>query len=99
MFGLMVAMKRLFVISDVFAIEERGVAVMGSYDDRANSRFFIGDEVEIRRLDGSTRRAAISGIPMGHMKIDSAEILLRSPITKADVGPGDEIWLLPKSTA
>lgn len=97
--GLMVVMKRLFVIDNVFAFEECGVAVMGPYDDRANSRFYIGDEIEIRRLNGSTRRAVISGIPMGRIKIDSAEILLGSPITTADVGLGDEIWLLPKSSA
>jgi hypothetical protein len=32
-------------------------------------------------------------------KINYAEVLLRLPITKGDVEPGDEIWLLPKGPA
>jgi hypothetical protein len=92
----MIVMKRLFVIDNVLAIKDRGVVVSGPYDDPANARFFIGDEVEIRRLDGSTRRAIISGIQMGPMIIGIAAVLLRSPISKEDVGPGDEIWILPK---
>jgi hypothetical protein len=92
-------MNRLFVIEDVFPIKEREVVVVGPYDDPDNARFVIGDEVEIRRLDGTTRRAVISGLPMRPMKINYAEVLLRYPITKEDVGPGDEIWSLPKGPA
>jgi len=45
------------------------------------------------------KRAVISGLPMRPRTINYAEVLLRHPITKDDLGPGDEIWLLPKELA
>ena len=46
----------------------------------------------VRRQDGSVIKTAITGIPMGMMKIGRAEVLLRG-INKTDILPGDEIWL------
>lgn len=86
-------MSRLLVIDDVFAIQGRGVAVIGKRD---GDRFFIGDQVEIRRRDGSKRTAKINGIGMGTALSGFLDLLLDSSITKEDVSVGDEVWLLPK---
>jgi hypothetical protein len=81
----------LFIVEDVFAIKERGVLAIGKLAN-ADARFRIDDPVQVRRQDGSVVRTAITGIPMGMMKIGMAEVLLRG-LDKSDILPGDEVWL------
>lgn len=79
-------MPLLFVVEDVFAIKERGVLAIGKFAN-ADARFRIDDSVQVRHQDGSVIRTAITGIPMGMMKIGVAEVLLRG-IGKSDILPG-----------
>ncbi len=85
-------MHRLFVVENVFEIKQRGVVVSGKLDDPQGARFHIGDTVEIRRRDGTVVETTISGIPIGLAKVGMGEVLLRG-VSKADIGPDDEIWL------
>ena len=85
-------MYRLFIVDDVFEIKQRGVIAVGMLDN-PQARFRIGDCVEIRRTNGVSVAAEISGIPMGSARAGLGEILLKSPITKEDIGPGDEVWI------
>src|SRR4051812_15670228 len=84
-------MPLLFVVEDVFEIKERGVLAIGKLAD-ADSRFRIGELVQVRRRDGSVIRTAITGIPIGMMKIGGAEVFLRG-MNKSDILRGDEVWL------
>lgn len=86
-------MHRLFVVEDVFEIKQRGIVVVGKLDDPQGARFRIGDAVEIRRRDGTAVKATISGVPMGRTKVGMGEVLLRGPVSKENVSPGDEIWV------
>jgi hypothetical protein len=86
-------MHRLFLVVDVFEIKQRGVVACGPLDDPAEARYRIGDVVEIRRSGAVLARTVISGIPMCPLPAEgTAEVLLKA-ITKADVGPGDEVSL------
>src|SRR5262249_4649714 len=62
-------------------------------DDPQRARFQIGDAVEIRRRAGTAVNATISGTPMGRTKVGMGEVLLRGPVSKENVSPGDEIWM------
>jgi translation elongation factor EF-Tu-like GTPase len=85
-------MFRLFVVEDVFDIKQRGLIIVGRLDDPKNARFRVGEVVEIRRKGRETVETVISGITIGGAPTGLGEVLLRA-ITKADVGPGDEVWL------
>jgi translation elongation factor EF-Tu-like GTPase len=86
-------MHRLFVVEDVFEVKRRGVVAIGPLDDPDKGRYEIGDTVEIRRAGAVVARTVISGITMRPVPPKgTAEVLLRA-ISKAEVGPGDEVWL------
>lgn len=86
-------MPRLLVIKDTFRINGRGLAVVGPLDEPEAARYRVGDAVEIRSVDGSTRRSTIAGVPISPSRPGFADILL-GPF-EGDVAPGSELWLIP----
>lgn len=78
-------------VEDVFSITGRGTVIVGKVAGGAVS---VGDEVTLRRADGSSRRVVIAGIEVFRKVKDTAVkgenvgILLRG-LRKNDVGKGD----------
>jgi translation elongation factor EF-Tu-like GTPase len=84
--------RRLFVVEDVFKIKSRGVAPMGKLDAESPKHWRIEERVEIRRQGVCVSKSAINGIPMGLLRTDYCEVLLRG-LVEGDVQPGDEVWV------
>lgn len=79
------------VVEDVFSITGRGTVITGRIQSGCVA---VGDIVTLRRLDGSAREVAVSGIEMFRKMLDRAVkgdnvgLLLRG-LSKSDVGRGD----------
>ncbi|MDP1822423.1 MAG: hypothetical protein Q8L48_04250 [Archangium sp.] len=92
--------QRAFAVADAFLIEGRLILVPGFSPEGAVVR--IGDDLLLRRPDGSTLRSSIAGFemityrPPGPRSI-SLPISLRG-LTKADVPIGTEVVLIRPST-
>lgn len=81
-----------FLVMDVFTIKDRGTVVVGEFRD---GTIRVGDDIVIRRTDGSRRRTSIAGIEKFKQGMiqsavagENVGILLKN-ITKSDVGRGD----------
>lgn len=81
-----------FLVTDVFTIKGRGAVVVGEFRD---GTIHAGDDIVIRRTDGSRRRTSIAGIEkfkQGMIRSavagENVGVLLKD-ITSSDVGRGD----------
>ena len=78
-------------VEDVFSITGRGTVVTGRVESGSVG---IGDQVTLRRVDGSVREVTVTGIEMFRKMLDVAKqgdnvgLLLRG-LDKHDVGRGD----------
>jgi len=81
-----------FLIMDVFTIKDVGIVVVGEFRDGTIHK---GDNIVLRRTDGSRHRVTIGGIEkyrQGMLDFASAGEnvgVLLNDITKNDVGRGD----------
>lgn len=79
------------MVEDVFTITERGTVITGKVE---SGTVTVGDQVTLRRVDGSTREVTVAGLEMFRKILNTAEqgdnvgLLLRG-VTKSDVGRGD----------
>lgn len=78
-------------VEDVFTITGRGTVITGKVE---SGTVTVGDQVTLRRVDGSTREVTVAGLEMFRKMLNTAEqgdnvgLLLRG-VTKSDVGRGD----------
>ncbi len=78
-------------VEDVFTITGRGTVITGKVE---SGTVTVGDQVTLRRADGSTREVTVAGLEMFRKMLNTAEqgdnvgLLLRG-VTKSDVGRGD----------
>ena len=83
----------VMTVGNVFAVLGRGVVASCQVSDGS---FYVGDNVEVLRQNGSTRTAVVGGIEQFMKAIQTAnkgdrvEILLNG-MSKNDVGAGDTI--------
>ena len=84
-------------VADVFSITGRGTVITGKVE---SGTVTIGDQVTLRRVDGSTREVTVAGIEMFRKMLDTATqgdnvgLLLRG-LDRRAVGRGDileKIW-------
>ena len=91
--------ERLFTVDEVSLIEGRGTVVCG-FKIEQYGRFRKGDEVVLRRPNGSTIKTKIAGVeyPPSITWLEkrpenpSYGILVEPPITRDDVPIGTEVW-------
>jgi hypothetical protein len=91
--------SRLYTVESVFTIEGRGPVLVGFAGDQYGL-FRIGDDVDLRRPDGSVIRARIVGIeyPPSVLFVGGPPpgpkygVVVAPPITQADVPLGTEVW-------
>lgn len=86
-----------FVVADTFAIEGRGLVLVPGFPfDVGVIR--VGDQVRLRRPDGTAIDAKIAGLELINMgaghRVMAAPISLRG-ISKSDVPIGTAVSLLP----
>jgi hypothetical protein len=92
--------QRLFVVESVFTIKGLDLGAVGfKADDYGSLRTRIGEEVELRKPDGSSRHAPIVGVeyPPSIKRIDPKPPdprygIILANLTAADMSPGTEIW-------
>lgn len=82
-----------------FGIKGRGVAIdPGVPYDPPTHRVFVGDDLEIRRPDGSILSTKVRGLEMGGgVKKKSCAILLPAEVAEEDVPVGSEVWQISRS--
>ncbi len=89
--------RRLLVVTDLCEVAERGIyplppvprALMNSDQ---GERLKPGDQLELRRPDGTVTKAKLSGLQWASSGEAGLFIELGPPVTKDDVPPGTEIW-------
>jgi translation elongation factor EF-Tu-like GTPase len=89
--------RRLIVVEDRFVIKGRGVVVLPGIVPEEDERIRVGDQVEIRRPDGSLLGWSIGGIeifstPMARPRESWDYPILLIGLEKDDVPVGSEIW-------
>jgi hypothetical protein len=86
--------RLLFTVKDRFAVRGRGLVILPGIVPEGKERFCIGDCVELRHPNKTTRRTHIAGLElMCPMPPDGAHaVLLSSDLTKDDVPVGTEVW-------
>ena len=78
-------------VEDVFSITGRGTVITGQVESGSVK---VGDQVTLRRVDGSIREVTVTGIEMFRKILDAARqgdnvgLLLRG-LDRSDVGRGD----------
>ncbi|MBI5425281.1 MAG: hypothetical protein HZA32_14475 [Opitutae bacterium] len=82
-----------------FGIKGRGVAIdPGVPYEPATHRVYIGDELEIRRPDGSAISTKVSGLEMGgNPKKKSCSIILPANVAEEEIPIGSEVWQMTRS--
>jgi hypothetical protein len=82
-----------------FGIKGRGVALdPGVPYEPATHRVYIGDELEIRRPDGSAISTRVSGLEMfGSPTKKSCAIILPPSVVEEEIPIGSEIWQITRS--
>lgn len=81
-------------VQDVFTITGRGTVIVGQVE---SGSVHVGDNVTLKRLDGSTRNVTVTGIEMFRKVMNVAQtgdnvgILLRG-LTKDDISKGDVLY-------
>ena len=81
-------------MQDVFTITGRGTVIVGQVE---SGSVHVGDNVTLKRLDGSTRNVTVTGIEMFRKVMNVAQtgdnvgILLRG-LTKDDISKGDVLY-------
>ena len=75
----------IFKVADTFTIEGRGVCA--SPAEWGDGRARVGDDIELRRPDGSALRSSVREVTYPHR-----DILLPAGVAKSDIPPGTEIW-------
>ena len=86
-------------IEATFTIKGRGVVIDPGvpYEPKVH-RVFIGDDLEIRRADGSKLLTKVSGLELGgYPGKKSCPILLPSDIGEEELPVGSEVWQLSMS--
>jgi translation elongation factor EF-Tu-like GTPase len=86
-----------FIVADTFAIEGRGLVLVPGFPFDAGV-IHVGDQVRLRRPDGTAIDAKIAGLEMINMgaahPVAAAPISLRG-VSKSDVPIGTAVSLLP----
>jgi len=80
--------RLLFKVEDVFQVRDRGVVLTPGLAER-DEYTQLGDEVELRRPDGSTVRAQIVAF---ELPSTGTRAILLEKIRKDDVPVGTEVW-------
>jgi hypothetical protein len=82
-----------------FGIKGRGIAIdPGVPHEPAVHRVFIGDDLEIRRPNGSILSTKVRGLEMGGSpQKKSCAILLPAEVTEEEVPIGSEVWQVSRS--
>jgi hypothetical protein len=85
-------------VEGTFALAGRGVVVdPGIPHSPETHRVFIGDDLEIRREDGSVLATKVSGLEMsGSLKRGFTPIVLPVEVTEDEVPIGAEVWQLSR---
>ena len=85
--------RALFTVRHPFEIPGRGVAVVGLVPI-GDELFSPGSPLEIRYMDGTTRRTQIAsiGLMSPHQPDHAAAVMFPLDITKSDLPVGAEVW-------
>ena len=85
--------RALFTIRDRLEVPGRGVAVVGLVPI-GDELFSPGCPLEIRHMDGTTRRTQIASIEFvsPHRPDHAVAVMFPLDITKADLPVGAEVW-------
>ena len=88
--------QRLFTVADVFFLQRRGPVLIPGLPTQGPLHLRVGDPIELRRPDGSTRQTTVRGIEMADPPPPGGRshipILLPDDIVKGDVPIGTEVW-------
>ena len=87
----MKAPEKLFVVTDTFAIADRGIVLSPGPLPGAGVAF--GDVVDLRRPDGTTSQARVVGLATSAPDIVRKGIpMMLAGVAAPDVPPGTEVW-------
>ena len=93
-------MKPIFLsrVVTTFALEGRGIAIEpGIPYQPTTHRVLIGDDLEIRRADGSKLITKVAGLELGgDPGRESCPIVLPPNVSENEVPVGSELWQLPR---
>lgn len=85
--------ERLFVVSDTFAIADRGLVL--SPGPMPGSSVAFGDVVELRRPDGTTSQARVVGLATSAPNVVRKGIpMMLAGVGAQDAPPGSEVWTI-----
>lgn len=95
--SLMNAERQLITVTEVFEIVGRGVFVApvvpyALIDAAPNERLQRGDQLELRRPDGSVVRVKLCGLAWPSPHQGGLILSLGTSLAKADIPLGTEIW-------
>jgi hypothetical protein len=83
--------SRLFVVTDTFAIADRGLVLAPGPVPGAKVQF--GDVVELRRADGTTARGRVVGLATTGTQIQKAGVpMMLAGVGAQDAPAGTEVW-------
>ena len=87
-------MKLLIVVADIFEFQDGTLhfapAVPFAVADEASLK--PGDNLELRRPDGTIVKAGLVGIDLFRPSNGTVGLCLSKPLTKVDIPVGTEIW-------
>jgi hypothetical protein len=93
-------MKPIFLshVGATFAVNGRGVAIdPGVPYEPMTHHVLIGDDLEIRRADGSTLFTKVAGLEIGGLPGKrSCAIILPPNVSEEEVPVGSEVWQVPR---
>lgn len=85
------AVERLFVVSDTFAIADKGLVLSPGPMPGAKVQF--GDVVELRRPDGTSTRARVVGLATSSAEVVRKGVpMMLAGVGAQDVPAGTEVW-------
>ena len=85
------AAERLFVVTDTFAIADRGLVLSPGPMPGAKVQF--GDVVELRRADGTSTRARVVGLANSSPDVVKQGVpMMLAGVGAQDAPAGTEVW-------
>lgn len=87
------AAERLFIVSDTFAIADKGLVL--SPGPLPGAAVAFGDVVELRRADGTVSQARVVGLASAAPSVvRKGTPMMLAGVGAKDVPPGTEVWTL-----
>lgn len=84
--------RRLFVVKETFILRSLGLILTPGIIPEGDERFRIGDQIVLRRPDGSSLEWQIGGLEFLDPNPNRDVVILLKELAQEDVPIGTEVW-------